>query len=49
MGSTSLFSTGLDGSARIALLRAFEEEPRLLVAVDRIAMHNRKELRRAGV
>ena len=45
----ALFSTGLDGSARIALLRAFEEEPRLLAAVDRIAMHNRKELRRAGV
>jgi len=45
----ALFSTGLDGYARVALLRAFEKEPRLLAAVDRIILRNRERLRRAGV
>ena len=45
----ALFSTGLDGYARVALLRAFEKEPRLLAAVDRIVLRNREKLRRAGV
>jgi hypothetical protein len=43
-----MFSAGLDGYARIALLRAFEKEPRLLAAVDRIVLRNRKKLRRDG-
>ncbi|OJF94431.1 hypothetical protein [Pararhizobium antarcticum] len=33
----AMFSTGIDGHARVALLRAFETEPRLLAAVDQIA------------
>lgn len=41
----ALFSTDLDGHARVALLRAFEKEPRLLAAVDRIVLRN-KEMRR---
>ena len=44
----ALFSTGLDGYARVALLRAFEKEPRLLDAVDRIVLRNRERLRLAG-
>jgi hypothetical protein len=43
-----MFSSGLDGYARVALLRAFEKEPRLLAAVDRIVLLNREKLRRAG-
>ena len=38
----AMFSTDLDGSARVALLRAFEKEPRLLAAVDQIARRKRK-------
>ena len=45
----AMFSTGLDGYARVALLRAFEKEPRLLAAVDRIVLQNRERLRQAGV
>ena len=30
----AMFSSGIDGYARVALLRAFETEPRLLAAVD---------------
>jgi hypothetical protein len=44
----AMFSTSLDGCARVALLRAFEKEPRLLAAVDRIVLRNRERLRRAG-
>lgn len=44
----ALFSTGLDGYARVALLRAFEKEPRLVAAVDRIVLRNRERLRQAG-
>ena len=45
----AMFSTGIDGYARVALLRTFEKEPRLLAAVDRIVLQNGEELRRAGV
>ena len=45
----AMFSTGIDWYARVALLRAFEKEPRLLAAVDRIVLRNREKLRRAGV
>ena len=38
----AMFSTGIDGHARVALLRAFETEPRLLAAVDQIARRKRK-------
>jgi len=44
----AMFSTGLDGYAGIALLRAFEKEPRILAAVDRIALRNSEKLRRVG-
>jgi hypothetical protein len=44
----AMFSTDLDGYARVTLLRAFEKEPRLLAAVDRIVLRRREELRRAG-
>lgn len=44
----AMFSTGLDGYARVALLRAFEKEPRLLAVVDRIVLQRREELRRVG-
>jgi hypothetical protein len=44
-----MFSTDLDGHARVALLRAFEKEPRLLAEVDRIVLRNREKLRRADV
>jgi hypothetical protein len=43
-----MFSTGLDGYARVALLRAFEKEPRLLAAVDQIILRNRERLPPAG-
>jgi len=49
LATAAMLSTGLDGYARIALLRAFEKEPRLLAAVDRIVLQNREKLRRAGV
>lgn len=42
----AMFSTDLDGHARVALLRAFEKEPRLLAEVDRIVLRNREKLRR---
>jgi hypothetical protein len=45
----AMFSTGLDGYARVALLCAFEKEPRLIAAVDQIALRNREERRLAGV
>ena len=45
----AMFSTGLDGYAKVALLRAFEKEPHLLAAVDQIALRNREKLRRASV
>ena len=45
----AMFSTGIDGYARVALLRTFEKEPRLLAAIDRIVLRRREELRRAGV
>ena len=38
----AMFSTDLDCQARVALLRAFEKEPRLLAAVDQIARRKRK-------
>lgn len=37
-----MFSAGIDGFARVALLAAFEKEPRLLVAVDRIVERTRQ-------
>lgn len=49
LAKAAMLSTGLDGYARVALLRAFEKEPRLLAAVDRIVLRNREKLRRAGV
>ena len=48
LAKAAMFSIGLDGYARIALLRAFEKEPRLLAAVDRIVLRNRERLQRAG-
>ena len=45
----AMFSAGIDGYTRVTLLRAFEKEPRLLAAVDRIVLRNRERLRRAGV
>lgn len=36
------------GTQELPLLRAFEKEPRLLAAVDRIVLRNRERLRRAG-
>ena len=44
----ALFSTDIDGHARVALLRAFEKEPRLLAVVDGIVLQRREELRRVG-
>ena len=44
----AMFSTGIDGYARVALLRAFEKEPRLLAAVDRIVLRNREKRSLAG-
>jgi predicted amino acid-binding ACT domain protein len=48
LAKAAMFSTGLDGYARVALLRAFENEPRLLAAVDRIVLRNKEKLRRTG-
>ena len=48
LAKAAMFSTGLDGYARVALLRAFEKEPRLLAAVDRIVLRRREGLRRVG-
>lgn len=45
----AMFSAGLDGYAKVALLRAFEKEPRLLAAADGIVLRNREKPRRAGV
>lgn len=42
--NASTFSIGIDGHARVALLREFEKEPRLLAAVDQIARRKRKDL-----
>ncbi len=44
----ALFSTDLDGYARVGLLRAFEKEPRLLAAVDRIVLRNKEKRRLVG-
>ena len=38
----------LDGHARVALLRAFEMEPRLLAAVDRVVLRNKEKRRLVG-
>jgi hypothetical protein len=38
----AMFSSAIDGHARVALLRAFEKEPRLLAAVDQIAKRKKK-------
>ena len=38
----ALFSANKDGFARVALLRAYQKEPRLLAAVDRIARRRAK-------
>ena len=43
LGKAPMFSIGIDGHARVALLRAFEKEPRLLAAIDRIARNRRNE------
>lgn len=48
LDKAAMFSTGLDGYAKVALLRAFEKEPRLLAAVDGIVLQRREELRRVG-
>jgi hypothetical protein len=45
----AMFSTYLEGHARVALLRAFEKESRLRAEVDRIVLRNREKLRRADV
>lgn len=45
----AMFSTGIDGYARVALLRAFEKEPRLLAAVDQIVLRIREKRRLAGI
>lgn len=45
----AMFSTGIDGNARVALLRTFEKEPRLLAAVDLIVLRRREELRQTGL
>jgi len=39
----AMFSIGIDGYARVALLRAYEKEPRLLAAVDRIVLQTKKK------
>lgn len=44
LGKAAMFSTDLDGHARVALLRAFEKEPRLLASVDQIARRKSKGL-----
>ena len=44
LGKAAMFSIGIDGHARVALLRAFEKKPRLLAAVDQIARRKRKGL-----
>ena len=41
----TMFSTGLDWDARVAMLRTFELEPRLLAAVDSIVLRNGKNIR----
>ena len=38
----AMFSIGIDDYARVALLRAYVKQPRLLAAVDRIAGRTRK-------
>ena len=44
LGKAAMFSIGIDGHARVALLRAFEKKPRLLAAVDQIARRKKKGL-----
>lgn len=39
----AIFSSGIDGFARAALLRTYEKEPRLLAAVDQIARRNQRK------
>lgn len=41
----TMFSTGLDWDARVAVLGAFDLEPRLLAAVDRIVLRKWKNFR----
>lgn len=40
LAKAAMFSIGIDGFARAALLRTYEKEPRLLSAVDQIAKRN---------
>ena len=48
LAKAAQFSTDLDGYARVGLLRAFEKEPRLLAAVDRIVLRNKEKRRIVG-
>ena len=45
----ALFGTDLDRHARVGLLRAFEKEPSLLAAVERIVLRNEEKRRLFGV
>jgi hypothetical protein len=48
LAKAAKFNTGRDGYARVALLRAFEKEPRLLAVVDRNVLRNRETRRLVG-
>ncbi len=46
LAKAAIFSSGIDDYARVALLRAFEKEPRLLSAVDHIAQRRARSIGR---
>jgi hypothetical protein len=46
LAKAAIFSSGIDDYARVALLRAFEKEPRLLAAVDHIAQRRARSIGR---
>ncbi|WP_297774837.1 hypothetical protein [uncultured Roseovarius sp.] len=44
LAKAAIFSSGIDAYERVALLRAFEKEPRLLAAVDHIAQRRARSI-----
>lgn len=44
LAKAAIFNSGIDGYAMVALLRAFEKEPSLLVLVDHIAQRREKKM-----
>ena len=49
LAKAAMFGTGIDGYARVALLRAFEKEPCLLAAVYRIVLRTTEKRRLTGI